>query len=239
MAERLIITINCDSDWEAPPRHNEKWTPDKYAHITLPTFETYASKIRADLVVVEDDHHKFNYPTPHFLLFECFDYFLSKQYSQMLYLDLDIKIKKNAPNVFDQYPSGFCIAEDLPSTDGWPAGDYKTWMETIFKKPVGSFNYFNSGVILSDRKSAEKFLTVLAACPKKMERLSYLGGFGEQHMVNYLLNESDMEPTVLDRRFNDLPWNDPFFAHYIGRGKDMLLNYPSGSFAFQYSALHL
>jgi len=225
MAERLVITINCDSDWNAPPRHNDKCeTPDKYAHITLPTIEEYAKRVDADFVVVKDDHQKFQYPTPHFLLFECFKYFIGKQYSQMLYVDLDVIIKNNAPNIFAQYPSGFCIAEDLPDTYGGAMGDYKTWMETIFKRPIGPYKYFNSGVIVSDRESGEKFLKTLTECPKKMEKFSYLGGFGEQHMVNYLLNEFDINPITLDRRYNNTYNHKPFFEHYIGHGKEHLLN---------------
>ena len=69
----------------------------------------------------------------------------------------------------------------------------------------------------------EKYMEVARACPKKIEKLSWLGGFGEQHMVNYLLHKSGLEPIILNRRFNDLVCNDPFFAHYIGHYKDMLM----------------
>jgi len=225
MAERLVITINCTSNWEAPPRHRDKVaTPDKYSHITLPTLQEYANKVNADFAIVKDDHKQFNHPTPHFLIFECFNYFLSKDYAQMLYLDLDIVIKKNAPDIFAQYPSGFCVAEDLNITThpGFVQNEYKIWTEKIFKKQLGSF-YFNSGVILSDRGAMEKYMEVARACPKKIEKLSWLGGFGEQHMVNYLLHKSGLEPIILNRRFNDLVCNDPFFAHYIGHYKDMLM----------------
>lgn len=213
MAKRLIVSINCMSDWEAPPRHGIKCdTPDMYSHITLPTIEAYADKVNADLEIIKEDHRKFDYPSPHFLKFNCFQYFLDHQYDQMLYLDMDIIIKKNAPDIFSQYPRGLCLANDFAGD--FPNNEYKIWIGKIFNAKVGKLDYFNSGVILSDRPSMERYLRKY---PKKLERLSYLGGFGEQHLINYLTLRVPI--TVLDSKFNNAPEQQPFFVHYIGKRK--------------------
>ena len=76
---------------------------DKYqkmGEITHPRIKQYADKINADFIII--DKQKISNTTPHWEKFQLLD-FLS-QYDRILFLDTDVLIRKNCPNLFDLVP---------------------------------------------------------------------------------------------------------------------------------------
>ncbi len=72
----------------------------KMGEITHPLMAAYAKKIGADFIIL--DKQKISQTTPHWEKFQLLDFL--EQYDRILFLDTDIFIKKNCPNIFDVVP---------------------------------------------------------------------------------------------------------------------------------------
>lgn len=102
MKERLILTICVNSN----DSNNKGNVYEKYAKYTLPLIEDYSKKVNSDFIVLNKPDCKYHtcnkYQIGNFL----------NEYKRVLYLDADIVIKPNSPDIFSKNPLvGFCVFE--------------------------------------------------------------------------------------------------------------------------------
>src|SRR5689334_17103699 len=71
-----------------------------YAEFTFPHIKRYAEATQSALVVLDETRLAAAYPSPHFGIFEAFKLFESSAFDRMLYMDMDILILKETPNIF-------------------------------------------------------------------------------------------------------------------------------------------
>lgn len=79
------------------------------SNINLPRVYGYAKKVDAKVVILGKDHFKaFQYDArldfkskAYHMLFECFKHFVFSPFDQMLYIDTDVFIADNSPNIFE------------------------------------------------------------------------------------------------------------------------------------------
>ncbi len=198
---------------------------EKYQQIwqrSEPFFNVYADKCGADLLVLKDIPD--NLPSPHWAKFSIYE-LLKKQYDRVAFIDADIIIRPDAPDVFamvpeDQLgifneglycPRSICIYEvkkvyniELPKWDGK--------------------SYYNTGVMIASREHRHVF--------KVEEEIKPLrNSFGEQTYLNMKIIKSGVNVFRLPFKFNRMSLMDKltgktrldsYFIHYAGDGDKLL-----------------
>lgn len=133
MTNNAIVTLT---------RGEQNWKEARYTH---PTFERYARKTGAKLIVID----KGEFPPIGFYLVWRQIFLLLEQYERILYIDTDCLIAPECPNLFEIVPQDKLGIHILPLTPSF-AEDMKNiqrecgqigWIQT----------YFSTGVFLASR----------------------------------------------------------------------------------------
>ena len=187
---------------------------DKMAEITHPRFIQYANNINADFKVISES-------TNSTMAWEkCQIYDLLNNYDRILYIDTDIVIRKDSPNLFEIVPSE-CFGA-WSESNGCLLEIHNTAMNTIFEKynvtPIDwKHNYFNSGVMVVSKTHKDLFIA-----PEVKHDYFY-----EQTYFNMRLAQLNYKFFNLSTKFNQ--WSGPletveqiitrdaYFYHFYGR----------------------
>lgn len=200
MRKNLILTISVGDNYK------------KISELTHPLIKAYADKIDADFYVVNEN----TCTSPHWEKFN-YIYNLLNKYERILYVDTDILIRNDCPNLFDIVPIlDIGLFNELPYT----SQRYLSLIESCKEYGITLKNwngrYYNTGVMVVSR--CHKFLF------KKPEK--ELFNFYEQGYFNAnLAKELDKvgnELTIfeLPYKFNRMTCMDQFtgeerFASYL------------------------
>lgn len=187
---------------------------DELALTSYPTFEAYAIKCGA------------NFYAQRYLTTECAAYSklelisrLLKDYDRVLFVDTDILIRHDAPNLFDLVPPSQFAAFNEAHLFPERADAKALWAKDAGVAPSKAWlknrEYFNTGVMLVSKEHAPIF-----ELPE-----TQINNFGEQTYLNYKIFESGVATFQLPHRFNRLlvtlrqsgePLDDSFFVHFAG-----------------------
>jgi hypothetical protein len=179
MSNKLVLTIAVGETYE------------KMAKLTHPSFQKYAEKIGADFLSI----NKNTSSTPHWEKFQIYD--LLNKYEKILYVDTDILIRSDCPDLFKIVPDNqLGLFDEMPFTEGRNISLIESCKDygVILKNWGGK--YFNSGVMVIPRNW--KFLF------KKPER--ELFNFYEQGYLNVKINQ-ELEKVGNEMSVFDLPYN--------------------------------
>lgn len=196
---------------------------DLYEHLSRfshPPMELYARCIGADFIVERTfgDHAVGSYQK--FTLIHR----LLQDYDRVCFIDSDILIRHDAPNIFQEVPE-----ECLGLYDEGGLFDRTPAWNALFQRlnfPINPIAfkenhfYFNTGVIVASKKHRLLFIPALEE----------FDSFGEQSFFNYRVWDKRPKTHKLPYRFNRLHeigavtgegWDDSYFAHFAGAfGKD-------------------
>lgn len=177
---------------------------EKYAAlgaVTHPTIARYAARIGADFVVIREQ--KISRTTPHWEKFQIFDFL--GEYDRVLFLDSDLIIRADCPDLFALVPETHIGAVDEASyamrdvarimCDVAVAyGVPPTELDFVSTKSnsVGGGSYFNTGVMVVSREHRPLF--------RKPER--EVNHFFEQSYLNLMFVREHTPMFALDPRFN-------------------------------------
>ena len=185
---------------------------------TEPFFNAYADKCGADLILLENIPG--NLPSPHWAKFSIHE-LLKKEYDRIAFIDADIIIRSDAPNIFDLVPEdqfgifnegnfvprAVCIYEVKKVFDiNLPKWDGKT--------------YYNTGVMVVSKQHRHVFKVEEEVKPLR-------NSFGEQTYLNMKIIHSEVKIFPLSFRYNRMSLMDRvngmtrldcFFIHYAGDG---------------------
>ena len=206
MAKNLVLTIAVGPTYE------------RMKELTHPTIKAYAERIGADFLSIDSSHAS----TPHWEKFQIHD--LLNTYQRILYIDTDIIVRSDTPNIFDLVPeSQLGMFNELPFTQD--QGRHISFIDAckdygvVLKKWDG--RYFNSGVMVIPR--SWKFLF------KKPDK--ELFNFYEQGYLNVSIHQelekigNELSVFDLPYTFNRMACMDPFtgeeryasyMIHYAG-----------------------
>jgi hypothetical protein len=196
---RAIVTISCGDFYR------------QMAAITHPTIKAYADKLGAAFIVW-DDHG--GYAMPHYQKLELGK--LLRQYERVLYIDTDILVRDDAPDIFAIVPDDALGALE----EGHFYADRKEWtlhyMRSNGYEPCGwDGRYFNAGVLVLSQAHRNLFV------PPRVE----IDNFREQTYLNVLFAMNRTKIFELPHRFNRIYCMDGFygeqrfdsyFLHYAG-----------------------
>jgi hypothetical protein len=170
---------------------------NKYANYCLPSQNEYANDIDAEYYVLREEVFRPEYPTGHFNLISAIDHFLNSDHERFLYLDADIVVHRNTPNIFEEFPIGEMYLRYGNTYDlwyDWMVDNQEvldmTGLENLFEY------YWSSGIILADK-------------PQLIEMMKYwkppyvVGQWqGEMGHMNWAIAKSGLKPTELPGRWH-------------------------------------
>ncbi len=163
---------------------------------------------------------------------ECFDH-----YDQVLYIDSDVIIREEAPNIFVGKGLDRFWAVPVLSSDPKVEGSRRRSIEAqVAEIGLNIDRYFNTGVMLVGREMRQK-IRALDWCSKIIEHPLKLN----QPTINKIV-KNHAELSVLDWRFNFLfvrenqaeELKKAYFVHFVGQGKKL---YASESWRAQVQGL--
>ena len=149
------------------------------AKITMPRMQHYARRCHADFIV----HEKSTVDGPHFSKFDAIIDGCALGYDRVLFLDADILVASDEEDIFDSYTCA------LQNEFRPPVGAVPAVVECAFAEIHRNFDpnfsppYYNSGVILLDRKTLEP----LAKRLREIERVRLV--LWDQCQFNWHLRE--------------------------------------------------
>jgi len=167
--------------------------------VTLDCFMNYGSKTNAEVIVIDDE--KINGMYPNLEKFQMAE-FLDK-YDRILYLDVDIVIHPDCPDLFNIVPFDH-VAAVADNFDGiW--GNLNRYDEAMEVQRALGFvgwhsGYFNSGVLLFSKHHKGLFSN-----PELRERFN--SQFKDQTLLNFNLFRNGYKFFPLDKKFNGMEIN--------------------------------
>jgi hypothetical protein len=192
-----------------------------YANFTIPSFLNYSKKVNADFFAIDENYFGLE---PTYNKFKIYEWFCNSPYEKMLYVDLDIKILDNSPNIFNMFNEAALVIDrenrifesyDSSMTDlNFPLlTAIKEWTKVTFNEEYNSTLAFNAGVVGLSKNSAKKLLDTYNSHTNG-DLVSYIQKYKprkdyDQSYLNYFLSKTDINTTVLDCRFNATArWKD-------------------------------
>jgi ADP-heptose:LPS heptosyltransferase len=205
--ENLVLTISIGNHYK------------KVSKVTLPSIEKYAKKINADFLNI--DQHNPKFITQKWNKFHIHE--LLNQYKRILYFDIDLIIREDAPNLFEIVP------EDKLGM--FNEGRYSSRLEYVeqaseyYGEPVKKWNgkFYNSGVMVISRRHKSIFKE-----PKGVHIVET-----DQPYINLRIINDKVEMFDLDFRYNRMDILDKFcgisrldsyIVHYAGAPKEIQLD---------------
>lgn len=195
---------------------------EKYGIFSHPAMNQYAREVDADFIVISKRKinltgvHNFN---P--ILFEKYQlYEILENYDRVLYVDTDVLITPNAPNIFEIVAKNNIggVFEDF----GTEKEDRRKIMKCVQEKlgDVGwRKGYMNSGVFLVSKMHRKIF--------RMYEKYGIYDGEYEQTNTNWYIRKAGFNIQEIDYKFNFMglmrifygPFHrNAYFIHYAGKG---------------------
>jgi hypothetical protein len=185
-----------------------------YRQYTMPSVRQYALRHGFEYKVITDVTEDFFMPPAWKVASQRFR-FLSEDFDWFVYLDADTYVSQSAENILSAVTQGF--GASIEKTDG-------TWIRKFRLQRIGG--YFNSGVMIMDRRSARLILRCIMEyvgyCSSADDpRMDVFEPLSEQSLLNYAVASSDIPFVNLPRN----KWN------YMVESEAHLLKNPSFSIA--------
>ncbi len=188
------------------------------AKLTLPFLKNYADKIGADFINITE--HNEDYITQKWNKFHI--YKLLNDYKRILYVDIDMIIREDCPNLFDIVPEN-----KLGMFDEGRYSQRLTFIEQAseyYKEPVAKWNgkFYNSGVMVISRKHKQIF-----KMPRGIDFVET-----DQPYINLRIANDKVDMFDLDFKFNRMDLVDKvigisrldsYIVHYAGAPEEIVL----------------
>jgi len=196
MKKNAVVTVTYGEDFK------------ELSKVTHPSIKAYADKIDADFIVLDQlGDHKY----PHFIKFDIRNLLFS--YDRILYLDTDIIVRDDAPNIFNIVPSNkLGILAENPCEFRDPA--FRKFLTDDLSQPINwNGAYYNTGVMVLSKLHSNLFELIS----------DEIFHYGEQSYLNFNIARKNIPIYPLDWRFNRMnahneqtkEWRfTAYFIHY-------------------------
>jgi ADP-heptose:LPS heptosyltransferase len=198
---------------------------EKYENIwkrTEPFFIGYAEKCDAELIVLQGTHAQV--PSPHWIKFSVYE-LLKKEFDRIAFIDADIIIRDDSPNIFDIVPEDqFGIFNEGQFT---PRGICIYEVMKVYHVQDFAYDgttYYNTGVFVCSKQHRHIFKINEEVKPLR-------NAFGEQTFLNMKIMLSGVKVFPLSFQFNRMSIMDrilgvsrldAYFIHYAGDGENLI-----------------
>ncbi len=175
--------------------------------LTIPAIKQYAARIGADFFV-----HPLApacpYPSMHYQKIDMLNSALARRWDRILSMDIDILVNPHAADIFASHPEGNWLFNEYNAD--FPIMDVSiAWSQEQFGKVSWPpQTYYNSGVMLFERRDLERFLEALQ--PPYASRFHHLPygnltlqlDMGEQDQFNWVIQRLSLEVGSLSHAWN-------------------------------------
>lgn len=207
MRENIVFTISIGEYYQ------------KISKFTLPSIKKYAEKIGADFLNVIEFNE--NYITQKWNKFYIYE--LLNKYKRVLYLDIDLIIREDCPNLFDIVPESKLGMFDEGRYA--PRLEYLQQASEYYKEELKKWNgaFFNSGVMVISRRHKQLF--------KMPVGIDFVET--DQPYINLRIQRDNYDMFHLDYKFNRMDILDKFcgisrldsyIVHYAGAPKEIIFD---------------
>lgn len=147
---RLVITVATGQDYK------------RLLQLTSPLMKAYAARCQADFLQLTNQTHEM-WQHEKFRVHQFVD-----QYEQILFLDCDCLVTNTCPDLFKLYPTGLALHDDRPHLleESWAQTEYNQVMASQGLQNQPLEHVWNTGVVLSDRKSGSAWQPPGAVLPQ-------------------------------------------------------------------------
>jgi hypothetical protein len=197
---KLVLTIACGNLYQ------------KIGSLTHPSIKSYAQKIGAEFLSINNKN--ISETTPHWEKFQIYN--LLDDYDRILYMDSDIIIRDDCPNLFDEVPEDkLGMFNEAFFTDRSKELMIDICNKYDEKLPSWDGRYFNSGVAVISGSHKKLF--------KKPEKEVF--SYYEQSYLNMMIVKLNIKMHELHYKFNRMTCMDTytgedrhnsFIIHYAG-----------------------
>ena len=207
MKDNIVFTIAIGEHYKKLSEH------------TLPYLKKYADKIGADFLCVSE--HNKDYITQKWNKFYIYE--LLNDYKRVLYLDIDMIIREDCPNLFDVVPDNMFGA--------FNEGRYSSRFEFIeqaseyYKEPIREWEgkFYNSGVMVISRIHKQIF-----KMPRGIDYVETDQPYLNLRFINDKINMHDLDfkfnrMDILDS-FIGISRLDSYIIHYAGAPQEMVFD---------------
>lgn len=161
--------------------------------LTHPLLADYAKKIGADFIVIDQEKLKLGYL--HYEKYQIYD--LLERYERIIYLDTDVIVTPECPNLFDIVPPEQFGAFLVSNHSYFHDGAIKD-----IQCELGNINwerkYFNSGVMVVSQAHRQVFMVD----NDLLQWISTKRAFPDQTILNYAVQKLGIEIYDIGYRFN-------------------------------------
>jgi hypothetical protein len=185
--------------------YDKDQTHTEYA---LRTWEYWCRRNRATLFVQREPLEDPRSMKPPWQRYHVFD-ILDRQgidYDRVAYVDCDAMVRWDCPNFFDLAGTRMGVVRD--NSPQWVFFDIKNCRDLFPDVELAWYDYFNSGVMVLNRRHRSFFRAVLDFYREHQAEIlqrESLGGVMDQSSVNYLVRRHGIELELLPPVFNLLP----------------------------------
>lgn len=170
--------------------------------VTSKSWEHYCKNHGIDFYVIDE----VMYPntSPHWFRYWIFE--LKPDYDRYLYIDTDVMVRWDAPNIFDNLPSGKFYAVQDNSGLSWIWEGIRGYQSMFPDVKLEWDTYFNSGVMLFDKEHKEiidsfKQFYIDNQTIVEEYRNKYRKGF-DQTIFNYFLKWAGIDVELVSEKWN-------------------------------------
>jgi ADP-heptose:LPS heptosyltransferase len=190
--------------------------------ITGPTIEAYTDRINADMIVLSKNPHP---TTPHWVKFALHG-ILHKMYKRAAWIDADIIIRRDAPDIFEIVPEDKLGVFNEGRFSPRAVALFEA--KRVYKVDLPDWDkvsYFNTGVMVVSQDQRSLFND-----PEGILKQKY--SFGEQTFLNLRIQQRKIKVKELSHHFNRMSILDSltgvsrlasYFVHYAGYGGEDIL----------------
>jgi len=209
--KKAVVTLVFGMEYEA------------ISKLTHPSLKEYAKKIGADFHVINERKLRHNVPVGYEKL-QLRDYL--KDYHRILYIDTDIIVRPDTPNLFKFVPEGWMGAFNEGEWMTSRLGALEMACKDLgLSAPKFKNQYYNTGVLIFEQRHEDVFV----------EPPKYIDNFYEQSYLNIMFARSLCKMRGLSSSFNRMSFMESlkitkdhylesYIVHYAGALKQLGLN---------------
>ena len=200
MSKNVIFLINIV--------HNERSKNQGYDW-SIKSWQKYAEKYNHQIFVLDEPLFDPTVVKPQWFKMYILDVLEANEidYDQVLYVDADTVIHTNAPDIFEQTENKFCAVRAIGDMD-WILRSMENYSKYLFEGFTFPFyKYFNSGVMVFNKKHREFFKSVQEFYHSNKEAIDQVQNTfhvgNDQPILNYFVNRDIPE----DYKVLGYEWN--------------------------------
>ncbi len=203
--------------------HDERSKHQGY-NWSIESWKRYAKKYNHELIVLDERLFDIEYLKPQWYKIYILDLLEANNidYDQVLYVDSDTVVHTNAPDIFDITEHKFCAVRNFGDMD-WILRSIENYSKHLFNGFLFPYyKYFNSGVMVFNKKHKEFFKELQAFYEANRESIITIqktyGVGNDQPVLNFFVNRDIPN----DYKVLDYEWNMQAMPLFEVLTEDML-----------------